>query len=134
MLDGRDALRARLTERQPPVLVHGDCHTDNVVHDVGSLVFCDWQEARIGRPTSDLAFLQVRATPAGTTVPPALGDAHLDARPGDRDVIERALVAEELAILLFLWPPFAPFNGPEAIERVRRRARALAARYLREAA
>ncbi|RKN03823.1 aminoglycoside phosphotransferase family protein [Streptomyces radicis] len=132
LLDRRDALRARLTERQPPVLVHGDCHTDNVVHDAGSLVFCDWQETRIGRPASDLAFLQVRATPAGTTVPRALMDAYLDARPCDRDALERALVAEELAILLFLWPPFAPFNAPEAVERVRRRARALAARYLGE--
>ena len=55
----------------PPVFIHGDCHTDNIVHSAGSLVFCDWQAAGIGRAVSDLAFLSVRVTPAGVTVPRA---------------------------------------------------------------
>ena len=57
----------------PPVFIHGDCHTDNIVHSAGSLVFCDWQAAGIGRAVSDLAFLSVRVTPAGVTVPRAPG-------------------------------------------------------------
>jgi aminoglycoside phosphotransferase (APT) family kinase protein len=113
----------------PPVFTHGDCHTDNIVHSAGSLVFCDWQEAGIGRPVSDLAFLSVRVTPAGVTVPRALVDAYLDNRPCERHALQRALVAEELAILVFLWPPFAAFNSLSGIARVRRRARELTGRW-----
>ncbi|GAA4263577.1 phosphotransferase family protein [Dactylosporangium darangshiense] len=109
----------------PPVFTHGDCHTDNIVHAADSLVFCDWQAAGIGRPGSDLAFLSVRVTPAGVTVPPALVDAYLHNRPCERHTLQRALLAEELAILVFLWPPFAACNSPSGIARVRSRARRL---------
>ena len=127
------SLHAELQERiasLPPVLVHGDCHLDNIVHGTGSLVFCDWQAVGIGRPVSDLAFLSVRATPSGTAVPRVLVDAYLDNSPHDRRRLERALVAEELATLVFLWPPYAVFNSPAGIERIRRRARDLAERFL----
>jgi Ser/Thr protein kinase RdoA (MazF antagonist) len=118
----------------PPVFVHGDCHTDNIVHAAGSPVFCDWQSTGIGRAVSDLAFLSVRATTSGTVVPRALISAYSDHRPGDRKVLDRALVAEELAVLVFLWPPYAAFNSPTGIARVRSRARELAERYVGEAA
>jgi aminoglycoside phosphotransferase (APT) family kinase protein len=45
-------------------------HTDNIVHSSESLVFLDWQMSGVGRPGSDLAFLNVRAMPAGVTTPP----------------------------------------------------------------
>lgn len=48
---------------QPGVFVHGDCHTDNILHRCAGLVFCDWQSWGNGRPSSDLAFLSVRAVP-----------------------------------------------------------------------
>lgn len=113
----------------PPVFIHGDCHTDNIVHSAGSLVFCDWQAAGIGRAVSDLAFLSVRVTPAGVTVPRALIDAYLDHRPCERHTLQRALLAEELAILVFLWPPFAAFNSPSGITHVRCRARELTGQW-----
>lgn len=142
LLAGTAEFRRRMAAL-PPVFAHGDCHTDNIVHEGSSLVLCDWQTAGVGRPTADLAFLSVRATPSGTVVPRALIDAYLAHRPraegaettggdadGDRAVWERALVAEELATFVYLWPPFAGFNGAEAVARVRRRTRALAARFL----
>jgi aminoglycoside phosphotransferase (APT) family kinase protein len=127
------SLRAELRKRigsLPPVLVHGDCHLDNIVHGTSSPVFCDWQATGIGRPVSDLAFLSVRATPSATPVPRLLVDAYLDNSPHDRRKLESALVAEELATLVFLWPPYAAFNSPAGIERIRRRARDLADRFL----
>ncbi|MEV4629581.1 aminoglycoside phosphotransferase family protein [Micromonospora sp. NPDC049523] len=126
------ARRVELEEHMaalPPVFVHGDCHTDNIVHSAGSLVFCDWQAAGIGRAVSDLAFLNVRATPAGVTVPQSLVDAYLQHRPYERHPLQHALLAEELAILVFLWPPFAAFNSLSGINRVRRRARELAEQW-----
>jgi hypothetical protein len=33
--------------------------------------------------------------------------------PHDRRRLESALVAEELATLVFLWPPYATFNSPQ---------------------
>jgi aminoglycoside phosphotransferase (APT) family kinase protein len=113
----------------PPVFIHGDCHTDNLVYSAGTVVFCDWQAAGIGRPASDLAFLSVRSTPAGTTVPQLLIDAYLDSRPCERRTLQRALLAEELAIFLLLWPSFATFNSPMGIACVRRRTLELAERW-----
>ncbi|MEU6715976.1 aminoglycoside phosphotransferase family protein [Nonomuraea sp. NPDC046802] len=114
----------------PPVFTHGDCHVGNLLHSAGSLVFCDWQSARIGRPVSDLAFLSVRATPAGVTVPPELIDTYLDNRPCERRTLQRALVAEELGVFVFQWPPFAAFNSHQGVTRVRRRTAELAERWL----
>ncbi|WP_275415313.1 phosphotransferase [Planotetraspora silvatica] len=118
----------------PPVFVHGDCHTDNIVHATGPPVFCDWQSTGVGRAVSDLAFLSVRATSSGVVVPSALIHAYVDRRPGDHKLLECALVAEELAVLVFLWPPYAAFNSPTGIARVQSRARELAELYLGEAA
>jgi hypothetical protein len=124
--------RTRLQEAMnalPPVFTHGDSHTGNVVHSDGVLTLCDWQGAGIGRPASDLAFLSVRATPSGTVVPPALLEAYLAGRDCDRRVLERALLAEELFVFVFHWPPYARFNRPLEIARVIRRTRDLASRW-----
>ena len=130
-----DELLSRLAEQEsdmkalPPAFVHGDCHTENIVHRAAALVFCDWQAAGIGRPLSDLALLSVRATPAGVTVPSTVLDAYLADGRHDRRTAERALLAE-LAIFLVQWPPFAVYNTPTGVERVRRRTRMLADRWL----
>ncbi|MDT0318738.1 phosphotransferase family protein [Streptomyces millisiae] len=129
LLDRRVELRAAVGA-SPPAFVHGDCHTHNITHGAGGPVFCDWQAAGVGRAATDLAFLSVRATPSGVVVPRALVDAYLAGGAWDRRTLERAVLAEELATLVFLWPPFAAFNGPEEIGRVRRRARRLAERFL----
>jgi Ser/Thr protein kinase RdoA (MazF antagonist) len=133
LLARRDTLWAQLSA-VPPAFIHGDCHTENLPVRAGHPVFCDWQVTGIGRPTTDLAFLSVRAVPHGATVPAALLEAYLDARSGDADAIRRAVRVEELAYFVFLWPPYAVFNDAGAIERVRRRTRHLAERWLAEAA
>jgi Ser/Thr protein kinase RdoA (MazF antagonist) len=136
-LDEIISRRAELADEMnalPPVFVHGDCHTHNVVYAEGSLVFCDWQAAGLGRPVSDLAFPSVRAAPDGLAAPPALLDAYLATRPGQRDILERATLAEELATLVFLWPPYAEYNSPSGIAHVRHRTGELAARWLDTAA
>ncbi|SOD63645.1 Phosphotransferase enzyme family protein [Streptomyces zhaozhouensis] len=132
LLAAVDVLRRRMAA-PAPVFGHGDCHTENLVLADGTPVFCDWQTAGVGRPVSDLAFLSVRATPGGTVVPRTLLDGYLAHRAGDVRTWERALVAEELATYVWLWPPFAAYNTPEAVARVRRRARGLAERFLASA-
>ena len=113
----------------PVALVHGDWHTDNIVHVGGEPVFCDWQEAVVGRPMTDLAFLSVRATPAGVAVPSALLDAYVETSSLDRGWVERALLAEELAMFVFLRPGYAGFIDAAGTDRVRQRGRALADQY-----
>jgi tRNA isopentenyl-2-thiomethyl-A-37 hydroxylase MiaE len=71
----------------------------------------------------------VRATSPGVTVPRALVDAYLDSRPCERHTLQRALLAEELAIFVFLWPPYAAFNSSSGITCVRQRTRELAKQW-----
>jgi hypothetical protein len=125
----RARLRAAI-DALPPVFVHGDCHTGNLLHGPGGLVFCDWQSARVGSPAADLAFLSVRAAPTGATVPPALLDAYLRGSPADPTALRRALIAEELTTFVHHWPPHAPHNTPTGIDRVIRRTRQLARHWL----
>lgn len=118
----------------PPVFIHGDCHTENLPVAAGRPIFCDWQVTSIGRPTTDLAFLSVRAEPHGAVVPSVFLDAYLSSRSCDPDMMRRAVLAEELAIFVFLWPPYAAFNDAGAVARVRQRARQLAKWWLAESA
>jgi len=67
LLDSSDALREELAA-QPAALVHGDCHTGNILHAADRLVFCDWQSTGAGRATSDLAMLAVRAAPSNAII------------------------------------------------------------------
>jgi Ser/Thr protein kinase RdoA (MazF antagonist) len=113
----------------PPVFVHGDCHPANIAYAAGAPVFLDWQASGVGRATADLAFPSVRVTPAGVSVPPAMLDAYLEHRNCDRPALRRALLAEELAVLIFQWPYFAAYNSAAGIDRIRRRARDLAERW-----
>jgi Ser/Thr protein kinase RdoA (MazF antagonist) len=87
LLANRDRIAARLGA-QPTTFVHGDCHTGNVVHTDRGLAFCDWQLAGLGRASADLAFLSVRAAPAGVGIPPALVRGYLVHRPVDGDPSE----------------------------------------------
>lgn len=130
LLASLEAMRAELAA-EPAVFIHGDCHTSNIVHGPEGLAFCDWQCAGPGRATADLAHLSVRATPAGVTVPREMMTAYLDGRGGDAGDLERALVPAELAVFILQWPPYAVYNSQDGIERVRRRARLLARKWLR---
>ncbi|MDR7385750.1 phosphotransferase family protein [Promicromonospora iranensis] len=126
-LANRDQVIARLGA-QPEVFVHGDCHTGNVVHADRGLAFCDWQSAGLGRASADLAFLSVRATPAGVRIPSSLVRDYLAHRSADQDpaALQATTLLEELAVYVFEWPPFAAYNDSAGVARVRRRARALA--------
>ena len=127
LLDNRDEILARLSE-QPEAFLHGDCHTGNVLHADRGLAFCDWQSAGLGKASTDLAFLSVRATPAGVRIPPELVRDYLAHRSADHDPAELrvAILLEELAVYVFEWPPFAAYNDWVGVARVRRRARTLA--------
>jgi aminoglycoside phosphotransferase (APT) family kinase protein len=123
------ARRAEFTSQLamlPPAFVHGDCHTANLLPSPSGVTFCDWQSVGVGRVSSDLAFPGVRAASSGVTVPHALVEAYLQTMPGDPRMLRRALLAEELAVFVFLWPPYAAFNDAAAITRVHRRAQHLA--------
>jgi aminoglycoside phosphotransferase len=123
-LPDRAALVAA-TSALPPVFTHGDCHTANILHNGGSLIFCDWQSAGIADPAADLAFLSVRATPSGTAVPPALLDSYLAAHRDDPATLRRAVLAEELATLIYEWPAYAALNSPSGITHTIRRTQEL---------
>ncbi|GAA2909388.1 hypothetical protein Acy02nite_88910 [Actinoplanes cyaneus] len=131
LIAGRDAL-VKAMEAVPAVFVHGDCHTENIVVDGDTLVLLDWQVCGPGRPSGDLAFPNVRAMPAGVTAPAELLDSYLRHRPDDRATLELAILAEELSMYVFQWPPFAAYNTPSGVQRVRRRATELAARWFAE--
>jgi len=133
LLARRDTLWAHLSA-VPPVFIHGDCHTENLPVRSGHPVFCDWQVTGIGRPSTDLAFLSVRAVPHGVAIPPILLDTYLDGWSGDPRSLRRAVLAEELAIFVFLWPPYAAFNDAPAVARVRARARRLAEEWIASSA
>lgn len=129
LLARRDLLWAQLSA-VPPVFIHGDCHTENLPVRDGQIVFCDWQVTGLGRPTTDLAFLSVRAVPHGAVIPSILCNAYIASRAADPRTLRRAVLAEELAFFVFLWPPYAVFNDAEAVARVRQRTRELAQRWL----
>jgi aminoglycoside phosphotransferase (APT) family kinase protein len=131
LLARRDELWEQLAA-VPPAFIHGDCHTENLPVRDGQLVFCDWQVTGLGRPTTDLAFVSVRAVPHGVVVPSVLLDAYLAGRCADPRALRRAVLAEELAFFVFLWPPYAVFHDAAAVARVRQRTRHLAERWLAE--
>ena len=120
---------AKAMDTLPSVFVHGDCHTGNIVVSGGSLSFLDWQTAGSGRPGADLAFVNVRAATHGVTAPADLTAAYLKHRDIDRRELQLAILAEELAIYVFQWPPFAAYNTPAEAQRVRQRASRLTTRW-----
>lgn len=126
-----DAIRPLLDDpeplRQPPLqfdrcLVHGDCHTDNILIDDDRLVWADWQNTGLGNPVSDLAFVSSRATPSGADVPlTAMINRYARRRGFDADELARAVLATELGTCIFAWPEYLKFNSPVGVGRINRR-------------
>jgi aminoglycoside phosphotransferase (APT) family kinase protein len=110
--------------------VHGDCHTENILREDGALVWIDWQSVGIGNPARDLAFLNVRAMPSGAQIPPEMLNTYCSERDKDPERMRRSVIAAELSIFIFEWPPYASFNTPVGTRRVRRRTRHLAERWI----
>jgi aminoglycoside phosphotransferase (APT) family kinase protein len=109
--------------------VHGDCHTGNILRGHGALVWIDWQSTGIGNPAMDLAFLDARATPSGARIPPELLATYCSERDIDLERMRRPVIAAELSIFIFEWPPYASFNSVTGTQRVRRRTGELAEQW-----
>jgi hypothetical protein len=110
--------------------VHGDCHTENILREDGALVWIDWQGTGIGNPARELAFLNARAAPSGARIPPELLATYCREHNSDLEQMRRSVIAAELGIFIFEWPPYASFDSPAGTQRVRRRTRSLAERWM----
>lgn len=127
-IDSRDLLEQEIRQAGES-FVHGDCHTDNILRENGALVWIDWQSTRIGNPALELAFLAARATPSGVRIPPEMLTLYCSERGKAPEPMRRSIIAAELSIFLFEWPPYAVFNTPAGTGLVRRRTRDLAKRW-----
>jgi Ser/Thr protein kinase RdoA (MazF antagonist) len=128
----------RALDALPVGLIHGDCHTGNLlVDDSGEFCWADWQEVGVGHGPEDLALLWQRAE-FGGAVPPrqAMLDAYLAARglrsePTDPGAV-RAAVAAELRLLLLDWPFYLVGAEDAARDRLIRRFQELSRAWARE--
>lgn len=119
-----------ITRRVPelaPVLVHGDCHTENIVRSRdGAYQWIDWQEAHRGDGLADLVFLWQRAEFAGARPPrAAMMAAYAHARRLDQTSMRPLIDQAELRLLLHSWPPFLGLGTSSGREVMRRRLVAL---------
>lgn len=128
LLDAREALALESVAGNA-CLVHGDCHSENLLRDANAVIWIDWQSCGIGSAARDLAFLSARMAPTGTTLPHTFLRTYSDARGVNLRLMEHSVLAAELGILVFEWPLYAVFNSREANDRVRARARMLADRW-----
>jgi aminoglycoside phosphotransferase (APT) family kinase protein len=129
ILASREALEREILHTGTCFL-HGDCHTENILHDAHGLVWIDWQGTRIGNPALELAFLHARVTPNGAQVPAWFLGSYCKEREIEFEQIRRSVIAAELSIFVFEWPPYAVFDTPDGTSRVRRRTRYLAEQWL----
>lgn len=129
IIDRRELLEREIL-RAGECFLHGDCHTENILREHGELIWIDWQSTRIGNPALELAFIDARATPSGARIPPELLAIYCGERDIDLEHMRRSVIAAELSIFVFEWPPYASFNSPAGTRRVRRRTRDLAEQWL----
>lgn len=125
ILDNRSLVEEQISAAGE-TFVHGDCHTENLLVEDDALIWIDWQSAQIGSSARDLAFIDARATPTGARVPEEVLVRYCEELGRDIAVIKRAVVAAELAIFVFEWPPYATFNTALGTQRVRERTIELA--------
>lgn len=129
ILESREFLEREILQAGE-CFVHGDCHTENILREHGALVWIDWQGNGIGNPAMELAFLHARATPSGARIPPELLTTYCRERDEDLERMRWSVIAAELSIFIFEWPPYASFDSPAGTRRVRQRTRYLAERWL----
>ncbi len=118
------------TSALPVVLVHGDSHVGNIIHDHdGAPLWIDWQEAHLGDGLADLVFLWQRGEFAGARPPRVEMTArYAQQRSIHPDQLQERLDLAELRLLLHSWPPFLEHGSPMARETMRRRLVALSSR------
>lgn len=127
---GEAAALEQAVEDAGCVVAHGDCHRGNLLQEGDGLVWLDWQEAGMASPALDLAFCAARAAPDGCSPDlDLLVAAYVRAAGGraEPEVLRRAVVAAELAVLVASWPHFAAVNTPQGVDRVHQRVADLAA-------
>jgi aminoglycoside phosphotransferase (APT) family kinase protein len=129
ILASREALEREILHAGMCFL-HGDCHTENILREGDDLVWIDWQGTRMGNPALELAFLHARVTPSGAQVPAWFLDAYCSGREIELEQIRRSVIAAELSIFVFEWPPYTLFDTQDGTSRVRRRTRYLAEQWL----
>lgn len=119
----------------PCSLVHGDCHAANVLRGAdGALLLVDWQSARSGPGTADLAFALTRAMPMGASVPrEGAVQVYAEAAGIGHDAADRQITAHQILILLVLFPEFAGLLGSREVTRMRAGLDALLARWAQQA-
>jgi aminoglycoside phosphotransferase (APT) family kinase protein len=121
----------------PQTLIHGDCHTGNVLtDDDGAFVWANWSGASIGRGPEDISFFYQRAEFAGGKVP---WDAMISAYHASLqtalgadipfDDILRAAEASEWAVRLLQWPHYMDYATPDTLRAFVTRLDALAAGF-----
>lgn len=114
----------------PDTFVHGDCHAANLLIDGEEFVWADWQEAGIGSPAGDLAFLWGRAHADGAEPPrEAMLEAYTAGRGIDVEQFRRSLLANEIGTLLFGWPEYAGLHTRGEQDRMTERLVRLAHRW-----
>lgn len=107
---------------------HGDCHTDNILIEDQRLIWIDWQNAGLGHPVADLAFVSTRATPSGAQLPFTAMIARYAARRRlEVAELTRAVLSTELGTLVFVFPEYFELNPPESLRRIHRRIAELTA-------
>ncbi len=112
----------------PPSLIHGDCHTGNIVHECSEPLLLDWQNAAIRSGTDDMAFLLLRAGVESRVPPPTKRVIRLYAhhRGLAEGVVLDAVRAAQLLVLAFHYPAFAAFLEERQSARLRAAFTALA--------
>jgi aminoglycoside phosphotransferase (APT) family kinase protein len=118
----------------PACLVHGDCHTGNLlVDETGDLVWADWQQVGIGHGPEDLALLWQRAGFDGARPPrSAMLTVYARARGlAPEAALVRATVAAELLLLLLAWPQHLTTASPSRCRVMIRRLHRLAVTWNR---
>ncbi|WP_328994739.1 aminoglycoside phosphotransferase family protein [Kribbella sp. NBC_01245] len=105
-----DAL-AEAVRAMPDSFIHGDCHVGNLLRDGDRIVWADWQVAKVGSPAGDLALLWSRGGVDGADLPyDAMLREYATRRGLELAPLRRAVIAAELALLLFAWPHFAAYR------------------------
>lgn len=120
VLAQQDSLLAAAAEG-PRSLIHGDCHTANMLRGQdGSLLLVDWQSARHGPGTEDLAFALTIALPSGAVVPRE--DAvrtYAEVAGLAVEAAQRQITAHQILTLLVPFPEFAVILSPDEVARMR---------------
>lgn len=135
LLDQLEQLDGAIAEL-PVCLLHGDWHAGNLLLNQAGLVWADWQEVGVGHGPEDLTLLWQRAEFDGARPPrEAMLDAYVRARGIRPDVVlEQAILAAEIRLLLLGWPTHLLHAAPAERQDLLDRLEHLSRRWVAEVA